>query len=150
MLDGSNVDSILGFGDTNGDKLFARFSDLGFAPAAATSITAGATVSIGGGLATVTYASTANTAGRFEIASIAANGDAVLVVSGSVTGTTATAAHAQFVFDQSDGALWFDADGSDAGDAVKIAVLDPASTTATADGIVGTALTSSDFMFENG
>ena len=100
--------------------------------------------------ATVTYSTTANAANTFGIASVALSNDAVLnVASGAVAATTATAAHAQFIFVQTTGELWFDADGSGGGSAVEIAMIDPATTAATVLGIAGTALESGDFMLVN-
>lgn len=151
-VDSTGIDTILGFSETQGDQIHARFADIGLTPAPATSTTAGDALIIGGGtgIATVTYSTVANGAGTFDIASIQVASDAVLnVAAGPITATTATATHAQFLFDQSTGDLWLDADGSGAGEAVRIAQLDLATTTATATGLSGVALEAADFLLGN-
>ena len=112
------TDQIIGFSELNGDKLF---------------LTNWQAESIG----MTGYSQGATPFGSDIVTNIAA---------GDVTATTATAAHSQFVFVQATGELWFDADGSGAGAATKIAVLDLNQTTASAAGISGTALEASDFL----
>jgi Ca2+-binding RTX toxin-like protein len=147
MVDGPSVDSILGFHDAEGDRIQAKFSDIGLAPAPLTSVSAGATALIGGGIATVTYATSANASGTFDIVSIAVASDAVVTVASGVI--AATASHAQFLFDRGNGDLWFDGDGTGTAAAVKIAHLDLATATASVTGLSGVALEASDFIFAN-
>ena len=70
----------------------------------------------------------------------------VNVAGGPITGTTAISGETRFVFDQSTGDLWFDADGSAAGEAVRIAVLDLETLTTGSVTAAGPSLSASDFV----
>jgi len=145
-LDPGHVDSISGMSRAIGDKFFAHLTDFGLTALPATSAVGGAVV-VGNGLATANYSP--DPALPHTLASITLNADAVLnIANGPVTATTATAAHAQFIFDEATRQLWYDADGSGSGAAVEIATLGAANLIAGTGDI--TALQASDFILANG
>lgn len=146
ILDPGAYDVISGMSPTAGDRLLARMSDLGLAPAQAISATAGATVLLGGGLITVTYSTTPDASGHFAIASEVVAADAILNVTGPVTATTSTASHAQLIYDQTSKEIWLDADGAGAGTAVKLAQLDTSLSTGTPPEQIS-SLSAADFIF---
>ncbi len=118
------VDTVIGFDVLHGDKLQFQLTNFGLAVPGATSTIAGdhTVIGSGSGIAMAQYSATANANGTFDLNSISLNADAVVLASGPVTATTATAAHQQFVYSEVSGVgtLYFDADGSGAGAAEAI------------------------------
>jgi len=105
--------TIDGFSQTDGDLLQVKFTDFGLPVQSATSAIAGASVLVGGGtgIAVVTYSSTPNAAGSYDIASIAATADAVVNPTvNTILQNMFTANHAQFLISGYD--LYFDPDGT--------------------------------------
>ncbi len=154
-IEAGQFDTILGFDELQNDKIYARLTDIGLTVAAATNAVAGATATIGTGtgIAIATYGTTANSTGTFNLLNIQMASDGVITVntgSVAVAANTATATHQQFVYNQFDNGLWFDADGSGAGTATRVAQLDATNLNLN-DGtpLVANVFNSTDFEFGN-
>jgi Ca2+-binding RTX toxin-like protein len=149
------IDSIKGFDDVDGDKLLVKLSDFGMTLANATGTANTQVLNTGTG-AGVFY-SEYNAAGKLSGIQMAGDGivNSATTVASTVANVSAlaNAAHAQFIYNQFDNSLWYDATGTaTAGDAVKIAQFDAANTdgapTVTTNGVANT-FDSQDFVFAN-
>ncbi len=124
------VDTIYGFNNgsaAQGDKLYVDISEYASATAGNHALTAGSYTSTTVGT-TTTYALNSTQV------TVQATGHAV-----------AANANSQFVLDQSNGSLWFDADGNAAGAAVQVATLH-ANTFTAHTGLSGLTINSTDFI----
>jgi Ca2+-binding RTX toxin-like protein len=155
---GGSVDTILGFDELQNDRIMVRLSDIGMGGslAAATNAVSGATaiVGTGTGIALASYGTVVNAAGTYNLLGLQMASDGVLttntgsaLVGASVVGA---AAHQQFVYNQFDNGLWYDADGSGAGAAVQVATLNATALNLN-DGSpsVANVFNSEDFAFIN-
>jgi Ca2+-binding RTX toxin-like protein len=147
------TDTIFGFNESNNDRIYARLTDIGLTAVAATSTTQNAEVQVGGGtgIAFAQYSNVANSSGTYNLLDVQAASDIVLNVtlgSAAVLANTSTANHGQFVYNRFDNGLWYDADGSGAGAAVRVATLDATNIALTDSGVANT-FNSSDFEFGN-
>jgi Ca2+-binding RTX toxin-like protein len=143
------VDEIKGFDQTQGDRVYISLADYGITVAATASGVAGTAITVAGtgvnALYTANYASgVISGTTNHKLSTITVASDAI------VNGATATAAHGQFLYDDSNGKLYWDADGTGVGASVQVAHFDPAQMTATVSGVTtvnGHALEASDFLF---
>lgn len=133
------TDSIVGFTQSF-DKVFADLSSHFGITVTATNAVSGAVVD--NGLYVATYKTVANTGGTFDLLSVALADDAI------VNGTSATQAHAQFLFDAATGNLVYDSNGTTAAGTTTVATFDIANMTASVTGITGLAIDSGDFELQ--
>ncbi len=143
-------DTIRGFDQGQGDRVYIKLADFGVAVAATASGPAGTAIQVAGTGANAFY--TANygaavVAGTLNhnLVSISVASDAVVSGSGAVI---ANAAHAQFLYDDATGILKFDADGTGVGVAITVGHFDLTQMNATVVGnLASHALESADFLF---
>jgi hypothetical protein len=83
-----------------------------------------------------------------QAADFAGANSGVLEAQYFVAGSAATAAHAQFVYDQAHKALWFDADGTGTGAMVKIADITNSAALTASDILVKAAATPETFVMD--